>query len=199
MPRPNPNDIDWKELSKIAKEEKCIFVKIEPNSPTFKAPKGYLVKPAQNIFAYATYIIDLRKSNEELLKAMHQKTRYNLNLARRRGVKVKVGHSGKMLKEFLKLYHITSTRHKMFLHPDNYYKTLFEVFKKKKDVEIITGYFKGKALASMMVFFYGDTLFFPYGGSTHLYKETMPFYLVYWETIQLGKRRGANRHENSHN
>src|SRR3989344_6735180 len=120
MPRPNPNDIDWKELSKIAKEEKCIFVKIEPNSLTFKAPKGYLVKPAQNIFAYATYIIDLRKSNEELLKAMHQKTRYNLNLARRRGVKVKVGHSGKMLKEFLKLYHITSTRHKMFLHPDNY-------------------------------------------------------------------------------
>lgn len=191
MPRPYPGDIDWKELSKRAQEENCVFVKIEPNSPTFKAPGGYLVKPAQNMFAHASYIIDLRKSDEELLKTMHQKTRYNLNLARRKGVKVKTGHTDKMLQEFLKLFHITSARHKLFQHPDSYYKTLFEVFKKQGDAEIITGYFKGHALASMMVFFYRGTLFFPCGGSTHLYKETMPFYLVYWEAMQLGKRRGA--------
>lgn len=191
MPRPYPEDIDWKKFEEAARTEKCIFVKIEPNSPTFNPPKKFLVKASKNMFAHATYIIDLQKSDEELLAAMHQKTRYNLNLAKRKGVQVKIGHTDKMMSEFLHLFHITSGRHKIFLHPDNYYKTLFKVFVEEGNAEIITGYFKGKALASMMVIFYGDTLFFPYGGSTHLYKETMPFYLVYWEAFQLGKKRGA--------
>ncbi len=191
IPRPYTEDVDWEELARQAKKDRCIFAKIEPNSDNFNTPRGYVVKPSQNMFAYANYIINLKKSDQELLKAMHPKTRYNLNLAKRKGVEVRVGHTDKMLNEFFELFHDTSDRHELFQHPDGYYKTLFEVFKEKGDVEVVTGYYKGQPLASMMVIFYKDTLFFPYGGSTHLYKEVMPFYLVYWEVIQLGKRRGA--------
>ena len=192
MPRAYPEDIDWKLLKEKAKEEKCVFIKFEPNSESFSPPKGIKAVKGERMFAYATYLIDLKKSEEELLKAMHHKTRYNINLAKRKGVTIKTGHTEKMVDEFLELFHETCNRHKDFIHPDSYYKAIFDVFKEKDKAEIITGYYEGKPLASMMLLIHGDTLFYPYGGSTHIHKEVMAFYLVMWEAILFGKKRGCS-------
>lgn len=191
MPRPFAKDINWQTLAKEAKKERCIFIKIEPNSETFKPPTFLKVLRGERIFSYATYLIDLKKSEQELLTNMQPKTRYNIKLAAKKGVKVKIGHSPKMLEEFLSLYHQTANRQKFFIHPDNYYKTLFEIFKKDNEGEIVTGYYQGKPLASMMIFFYKQTMFYPYGGSANIHKELMPFYLVMWQAILLGKKRGC--------
>ena len=191
MARAFPKDIDWELLKKVALEEKCIFVKFEPNSKEFIPPKGFKVYKGERIFSYATYLIDLTKSEEELLEAMHPKTRYNINLAKRKGVTIKIGHTEDMVEEFLELFHETGERHSIFNHPDSYYRTILDVFKEKDKAEIITAYYENKPLASVMVFIYGDTIFYPYGGSTFLYKELMAFYLVMWEAILLGKKRGC--------
>lgn len=190
MARAFPKDVDWKLLKEKAVEEKCVFIKFEPNSETFTPPKGFRVVKGERMFAYATYLIDLTKNEEDLLKAMHPKTRYNINLARRKGVEIKIGHTDEMVEEFLKLFHETCKRHKVFIHPDSYYKTIFDVFREKEKAEIVTGYFEKKPLASMMLLEHGKTLFYPYGGSTHIHKEVMAFYLVMWESILLGKKRG---------
>lgn len=192
MPKVFPQDINWKLLTEKAKEEKCIFVKIEPNSEKFNKPHGFDVRKGERMFAYATFLIDLKKSEEELLSSMHPKTRYNIRLAQRKGVIVKVGHTQKMFEEFLILFKETEKRHNFFNHPDNYYRTLFSIFSDSKMVEIATGYFEREPLASMMLLLYKDTLFYPYGGSTHLYKEKMAFNLVFWEAILLGKKRGCH-------
>lgn len=192
MPRVYPADINWKLLAEKAKEENCIFVKIEPNSESFTPPQEYDVRQGERIFAYATFLIDLKKSDEELLKAMHTKTRYNIGLARRKGVTVKIGHTEEMVNEFLSLYHETSERHDMVNHPDSYYKQMFSTFSSHENAEIVTAYFEGNPLASMVIVFYNDTMFYPYGGSTHLHKDKMAFHLVFWEAMQLGKKRGCN-------
>lgn len=189
LARAYPKDIDWQLLKKKALEEKCVYVKFEPNSESFTSPPGFMVVKGERIFAYATYLIDLTKSEDELLAAMHQKTRYNIKLAKRKGVTVKIGHTEKMLDEFLELYHETGKRHTVFNHPDSYYKLIFNTFKEKDKAEIVTGYYNGQPLASMMIFVHNNTLFYPYGGSTQIHKEVMPFYLVMWETILYGKKR----------
>lgn len=191
MARAYPSDVDWELLKRRALEEKCVFVKFEPNSETLTPPKGYNVVKGERMFAYATYLIDLTKSEKDLLKVMRPSTRYNLNLARRKGVTVEIGHTEKMINEFLDLLHETSQRHGIFNHPDSYYKTMIDVFKEKDKVEIVTGYYNNKPLASMILITYGDTLFYPNGGSTRLHKEVMAFYLVMWEAILLGKKRGC--------
>lgn len=191
MPRPFTNEVNWQMLAKKAREQRCVFIKIEPNSDTFNPPPFLNVRESERMFSYATYLINLQKSEQELLVRMQAKTRYNIKLAARKGVEVKIGHTQKMLEEFLSLYRQTATRHKFFIHPDNYYKTLFEIFKQDKKAEIITGYYKGEPLASIMVFIYNNTLFYPYGGSTNEHKEMMPFYLVMWKAILLGKKRGC--------
>ncbi|MBI2327082.1 peptidoglycan bridge formation glycyltransferase FemA/FemB family protein [Candidatus Curtissbacteria bacterium] len=191
IPRVFPKDIDWQLLKKEAARNRCIFVKIEPNSASFNPPFSFDVRPGERMFAHATYVIDLRKTEKELLTAMHYKTRYNIGLAKKRGIKIKVGHSNKMLTEFLDLFHKTSLRHKIAIHPDAYYKTLLDVFSTKGNAQIITGYYNRKPLASMMFVIFNDTIFYPYGGSTLLYKEKMAPYLVMWEGILLGKKRGC--------
>lgn len=191
LPRPFAEEINWKKLVAEARKEHCVFIKIEPNSDTFKPPTFLKVLRGERMFSYATYLIDLKKSEEELLTNMHPKTRYNIKLAAKKGITVKIGHSPKMLEEFLSLYHQTANRQKFFIHPDNYFKTLFDIFTKDKQAEIITGYYLGKPLASMMVLIYRKTLFYPYGGSVNEYKELMPFYLVMWRAILFGKKRGC--------
>lgn len=189
MPKVSPKDIDWAKISQKAKEENCIFVKIEPSTDSFTPPQNYDVRRGERMFAYATYLIDLKKSEKELLLLMHPKTRYNIGLSKRKEVNIKIGHTEKMLEEFLALFEETAKRQKMFNHPESYYKTLFSIFQKQDMVEIITAYYEGLPLASIMAFFYKDTMFYPYGGSTHLHKDKMAFYLVLWEAILLGKKR----------
>lgn len=190
MPRVYPEDINWEECMKKAREEHCVFVKIEPNAEKFTPPSSYRIVPAKNMFAHATYLIDLHKSEEELLSRMHPKTRYNIRLAAKKGVTVKVGHTEQMLEDFLTLFHETEQRQRFFNHPDKYYKTLFSIFLKHKSVQLVIGYYEGKPLAAMMLLFNGDTMFYPYGGSTQEYKEKMAFYLVMWEAIRFGKKNG---------
>jgi peptidoglycan pentaglycine glycine transferase (the first glycine) len=121
MPRPLLEDIDWKEIKKAGEKEKCIFIKIEPNAKRINPTKKIILKKSERIFAYATFMINLQKSEEELLAAMDIKTRYNVNLAKRKGVEVRIGSSEKMVEEFLVLQHETSNRHGILLHPDEYY------------------------------------------------------------------------------
>ena len=191
MARAYPEDIDWKLLKEKAKEENCVYIKFEPNSASFTPPPDFKVVKGERIFAYATYLIDLRKSEEELLAAMHQKTRYNIRLAQKKGVTIKIDNTDKMLDEFLELYHETGKRHTVFNHPDSYYKLVFKTFREKDQAQIVTGYYEDQPLASMMIFNYKNTLFYPYGGSTQIHKEVMPFYLVMWETILYGKKIGC--------
>ena len=191
MARAYPEDIDWELLKKKAAQEKCVYIKFEPNAELFTPPHGYLVLKGERIFSYATYFIDLKKTEDELLAAMHPKTRYNIRLAAKKGVIVKVGHTEKMMNEFLDLYHETNKRQGVFSHPDKYYKTIFEVFKESGKAEIITGYYENKPMASMMLLTRGDTLFYPYGGSTQIHKEVMAFNLVMWEAIRYGKKIGC--------
>lgn len=78
-----------------------------------------------------TTLLNLDKSLDEILSAMKSKWRYNINLARRKGVIIEaVGASDKeldqKLDEFYKLYKETSERDGIALHELSYYKSLFQ-------------------------------------------------------------------------
>src|SRR3989344_7274579 len=91
------------ELKDFAKRENLIFIKLEPNYVIKKgditcADEEKVVSmlkksgavPGKTLFTPTTFWIDLRPSEEELLKSFHPKTRYNIRYAQRKGVKVEV-------------------------------------------------------------------------------------------------------------
>ena len=74
-----------------------------------------------------TMVIDLRKSQEELLAEMKQKTRYNLRLAERKGVVLRRG----VPQDFPTLYQMyaeTSVRDGFVIRSEEYYRAVWDSF-----------------------------------------------------------------------
>ena len=159
-------DFLFSEIKKIAKEEKAMFLKIDPPISCWFHSGGSPVEPkckscakgstallglwsqhcnfkksSNEIQPKNTLILDLNKSEEELLKEMKPKTRYNIRLAERRGVKIgswktlpSISLSGgqqqeyfkKKFERFWKLTEETSKRDKFASHNKNYYWKMLE-------------------------------------------------------------------------
>lgn len=195
-------------LKKIGKENNCIFIQLEPNFqkiPNFKLQISNLglLPSVHPLFTKFTFILDLTRSEEELLKAMHQKTRYNIKVAQKHGVKVIEDNSDKAFQEYLKLMKETTKRQKFHAHTPKYHKLMWkELGARNQESKIktknhasnrLTAYlllakYKNITLTAWILFVFKDTLYYPYGASSRKYRETMASNLMMWEAIKFGKR-----------
>lgn len=186
-------------LSQIGKEKNCAFIKIEPDveSSQIAGYRGQIDEAFKSskkpLFTKYNFILDLTKSEEELLKGMHPKTRYNINLAKKKGVAIKEGLNEEFLEIYLKLYFETTRRQNYLGHNEIYHKLVFETLKKEGMARILIAFYKDTPLASWMLLNFKDTLYYPYGGSSILHKDLMASNLLAWEGVKLGKKLGLKK------
>src|SRR5258706_12804712 len=86
---PTPTKKMIEELTKLGKQKKAIFIQLEPNMMANLESRisNLELKPAHHpLFTKYTFILDLTKSEEELLRDMHSKTRYNIKVAQKHNV-----------------------------------------------------------------------------------------------------------------
>ena len=143
LPKGNlPDKKIIEKLKKIGKKNKCIFIQLEPNvkveSGKMKDKKLTLnsqlstlnlIPAAHPLFTKYTFILDLTKSEQELLASMHQKTRYNIKVAQKHGVKIVQDNSDKAFKEYLKLTEETTKRQKFYAHTQKYHELMWNTLK----------------------------------------------------------------------
>ncbi|MBU4016648.1 peptidoglycan bridge formation glycyltransferase FemA/FemB family protein, partial [Patescibacteria group bacterium] len=220
---PNKELID--ELRRIGKEEKCIFIQLEPNiilnrhsgeeqgedsridSGQARMTKLDLVLAAHPLFTKYTFVLDLTKSEEELLKAMHPKARYNIKVAKKHGVEIIEDNSEKAFSEYWRLMEETTKRQNFYVHTEKYHKLLRETLMIKDspftkggrgDFNQLTSHlflakYKGKILTAWTLFVFKDTLYYPYGASSSENREVMASNLIMWEAIRFGKKLGLKK------
>lgn len=207
---PIPTEKMIKELKAIAKKQNLIFIKMEPNVLINKKDLTFLkksgAKPGKTLFTPTTFWIDLTKSEEELLKSFHPKTRYNIRYAQKKGVVVMEDNSDKAFERYLELTKETSQRQGFYAHSENYHRLMWQTLhtdmlaskqppiarllvakyaptsheaSRGQDSEIITAW---------ILFVWKDFLYYPYGASTDKYKNVMANNLMMWEAIKLGKK-----------
>lgn len=196
-----------KKLSEIGKENKTIFIQIEPNlrvsekenfERLAKKTSFQILNSARPLFTKYTFILDLTKSEDELLKNMHSKTRYNIKVAQKHGVVIKEDNSDKAFKTYLDLTHQTTLRQNFFAHTPQYHKTLWESLphershfeKNTLSSHLFTATYNKKVLASWILFVFKDTLYYPYGASSSEDRHVMASNLLMWEVIKFGKEMG---------
>ncbi|MBV6401457.1 MAG: Lipid II:glycine glycyltransferase [Anaerolineales bacterium] len=81
-----------------------------------------------------TVVIDLNPTEDELLARMKQKTRYNIRLAEKKGVYLRVGNL-EDLGMLYKMYAETSVRDGFVIRDEAYYKTVWELFMKANQIQ----------------------------------------------------------------
>lgn len=105
--------LDWRDqalvrrmfvlIRKIAKEQKCVFVRLRPqlNSADAELLTGLGLKKApMHLHAEHTVMLDLTQPEDDLLKNMRRQTRYEVRRAEKLGLKVEKYHDEKYFQEF---------------------------------------------------------------------------------------------------
>ena len=141
-----------------------------------------------------TMLINIQKTDEELLAAMRQKGRYNLRLAERKGVHVRRGST----QDFSRLYQMyaeTSVRDKFVIRGENYYHAVWERFFAAGMLTPLIAEVDGQAVAGLMLFIFGKQSWYLYGMSRDIYREWMPNYLLQWEAIKASRGAGCETYD----
>jgi lipid II:glycine glycyltransferase (peptidoglycan interpeptide bridge formation enzyme) len=203
LPKGNePTEELIEELKRIGRENNCIFIQLEPNIKIsnfeFRISNFGLRPAAHPLFTKYTFVLDITKSEEELLKNMHPKTRYNIRVAEKHKVKVIEDNSEKSFEQYLKLMMETTNRQRFYAHTPSYHRNMFEVLNRKSSIvnrqsltyHLLNAIYNSKVLTSWVVFVFKDTIYYPYGASSRENREVMANNLIAWEAIRFGKKLG---------
>ncbi|HVZ59111.1 MAG TPA: peptidoglycan bridge formation glycyltransferase FemA/FemB family protein, partial [Patescibacteria group bacterium] len=206
LPKGNlPDTLLINELRSIAKDEHCIFIQLEPNviekelSDTQKSLKSRALRRATHpLFTRYTFVLDLSRSEDELLKSFHPKTRYNIKVAQKHNVTVTEKNSDEAFKTYLALTEETTKRQRFYAHSAHYHRMQWEVLPHTTQPLTLSSHlllanYNMKTLAAWILFVFKDTLYYPYGASSNEHRETMASTLMMWEAIKFGKRLGLQK------
>jgi lipid II:glycine glycyltransferase (peptidoglycan interpeptide bridge formation enzyme) len=180
-----------KETLRLAKQENAIFIRVEPSNTQSKIQNTkYKIQNTLHVQPEHTLVLELEKSEDDLLAAMHEKTRYNIRLAEKKNLVLKNGN----LEDFWKLMKETTARDKFRPHPKKYYETMLGKIngdgKKEMRVELKIVYSGDMPLAAAIIGYFGDTATYLHGASSHEYRNLMAPYFLHWEIIKEAKKLG---------
>ncbi len=204
------------ELEHLARRRRAMFLKIDPDvyypdasSPPVREIGGRPANAPQVARLLAarrwhisgeqiqfrnTLLLDLTRSEEDLLAAMKQKSRYNLRLAMRRGVTVRQGTVAD-LEIFYQLYAETARRDGFPIRPPDYYRDAWGSFLEAGQALLLLAEVEGEVVAGLILFVFGATAWYMYGASSDRHRERMPNYLLQWEAIRRARALGCTLYD----
>jgi len=160
-----------------------IFVRFDAvNNFTIPTDKKIIktidVQPSQ------TLILDLSKSETDLLADMHPKTRYNIRLAEKKGVKI--FQDNNRIEEFLRLLKITTERDAFRGHDDDYYRVMAAY--DSNFIKLFLAEYDGRIIAAGLFCFYGNGVTYMHGASDNNDRSVMAPYLLQWHLILTAQK-----------
>jgi lipid II:glycine glycyltransferase (peptidoglycan interpeptide bridge formation enzyme) len=200
---PMPTEEMIKDVKVLGKKEGLVFIKLEPNYVVKKGGmscadkdkainllKKYGAVPGKTLFTPTTFWVDLKPSEDEVMKSFSGKTRYNIRVAQRNGVTVKEDNSDKAFDRYLELTRETVNRQGFYAHTEKYHRLMWKILKKAEIAHLLAANYQGEIITTWILFAWKDFLYYPYGASTEKNKNVMANNLMMWEAIKFGKKLG---------
>lgn len=180
-------------IKKLAKDVGADFLRVSPivaddeKTRKFFKRRGFHNSPLHRMDAEDCWVLDLDKSEDQLLTGMRKTTRYLIRKGEKEGVVAALAKDTKDAQIFAKLYHKTAHKHGFLPHRGIIEE--FELFKKENIAELFLAKYKNKTVAGALIVFYGDSAIYHHGASDPKYDNLSPSYLLQWEAIREAKRR----------
>lgn len=163
----------------------------------FETHNWNLKKTYTNILPSDTVFIDLRKSEHALMSDMAPKTRYNIRLSLRKGVRVRRAGPDE-IGVWYELYRETCGRNRIVLNSREYFETVMGTQVRgssNAEVELLIAELNSVPLAAMILVYSGPRATYLYGASSSSSRNYMATYALQWEAIRSAKQRGSTEYD----
>jgi lipid II:glycine glycyltransferase (peptidoglycan interpeptide bridge formation enzyme) len=181
----------FKMIDQVAKKRRAINLIVEPNGPlplpgTFK-DHGFVRGP--HAFQPSRTVMVPLQDDEALLSQMHQKTRYSVRLAMRRGVEVEQCSDQEHVDKFYRLLEDTSNRNEFGIHSLEYYRDFVQIF--GEDAHLSIARYDGHVAAGLIAARFGDEAIYMYGGSSTEHRAHGAAFLLQFTAMQWAREQGS--------
>jgi len=188
------NNWSWEDffssLGEDVRKNNIVFIRFEPIRSDFndfiKTNPGYIIK-TKDIQPSHTTFLDLSSDLNILLRDMAQKTRYNIRLAEKKGVKI-IGAGIENFDDFWRLMSLTSKRDQFSIHGKEYYYNLIK--NGNEFIRLYLAKLDDRVLAVGLFSFFADSVSYLHGASDNSMRNVMAPYLLQWEVIKKSQEQG---------
>jgi len=194
-------------LADLGQRKLAIYIKFEPNlfaqSQLYQQTQS--IKNLEQIyyanncvrgkplFTKYSFMLDISKSEQELINMMKPKTKYNVSLAAKKGVVVTEDNSDEAFQAYLNLTFETTKRQGFYAHDRNYHQTMWDTLKNSGMAHLLTAKYENEVLVAWILYTLNGVLYYPYGASSSKHRNVMASNLQMWEAIRFGKKMGCSR------
>lgn len=127
------------------------------------------------------------KTEEEIMAAFEQKTRYNVRLATKKGVTTRYWNGDEEIPDeaitaFANIMETTGKRDKFLVRSKSYFANMLRSL--GPHARLYLAYLDGTPISGTLATQYGDKTWYMYGASSNEHRNVMPNYLLQWEMIR---------------
>jgi peptidoglycan pentaglycine glycine transferase (the first glycine) len=191
------------ELRRITKEEDSVFMRLDFTPQITSDVLAQFFTTSKKFTYHSAYFqprvewfLKLTESEDQLLKNMHEKTRYSIRLAERKSITTEI-----ITKDFNDYFEIfyelmigTATRNRFSLHHRHYYQGVFKSLYSISNSYLSIAKYKDIVLAIDLIIVYGGTAHYVFGASSNEERARMPAHIAQWQAISFAKSLGLENY-----
>jgi len=177
----------------------CVFVRVRPqlelsdHSQALFKELGLRKAPMYLSVEYAG-VLDLTKTEDEILKGMRQRLRRALRKGTKNNIKIEKSTDPKDIHTFYEIELQTAKRHDFYAFSEDFLTKQFTAFAKNNEAILYTAKHDGKILAQNFMIFYGNEASYHYGVSSELGTKLSGAPLLHMEAMRDARERGIKRY-----
>jgi lipid II:glycine glycyltransferase (peptidoglycan interpeptide bridge formation enzyme) len=185
------------ECTRLGRAEGCDFLRFCPLAEDSERNRalyrnaGFRDAPI-HMHPELAWMLDITRSEDELLREMRKTTRYLVRKMEKDGVEIARSNDPADIEKFWPIYEATAARQHFTTFKKSDLRKEFELYAKDDQALFFFGSQRGSLVAAAIIIFYGGQAFYHHSGSaSYDAGGANVSYLLQWRVIQEAKRRGC--------
>lgn len=189
----------FSDMRQQGQRENCVFVRVrsqlERNPSNLRLMHELGLKPAPMYLSVEfAGILNLEKTEEEIMQGMRQRLRRALRKAAKNEITVEKSTNPQDIHEFYQIELQTAERHNFIAFSEDFLTKQFAAFAKNNEAVLYTAKYQGEILAQNFMIFYGNEASYHYGVSSELGTKLSGAPLLHVEAMRDARKRGIKRY-----